>query len=67
MEKLEKDEVGGGGGVGEEASWKSAKHLSCDKSISVFNRVEKMCACMEGVKPMDERAENTGPNQSQRS
>lgn len=59
---------GGGGMVGgEEAPSKSAKHLSCDKSISVFSRVEKMCACVEGVKPMDEEAESTGPNQSQKS
>lgn len=38
-EKPEKDEVGGVGG--EEAPSTSTKHLSCDKSISVFNRVEK--------------------------
>lgn len=38
----------------------STEHLSCDKSISVFNRVEKKC--VEGVKPMDERAGKTGPN-----
>lgn len=45
LKNPEKDEVVGVGG--EEALSKSAKHSSCDKSISVFNRVEKKC--VEGV------------------
>lgn len=46
-------------GGDEEALSPSTKHLGCDKSISVFNRVEKLFACVEIVISMDEEAENT--------
>lgn len=35
----------------EEALLKNTKHLSWDKNISIFNKVENMC---EGVNPMVE-------------
>lgn len=54
-EKKEKDEVGIWG-----AYWKTAQNLwVVIKAISVFNKVEMMCACVESVNPVDERAENT--------
>lgn len=41
------DEAWSQGDCGEEAFCMSTKYFSCDKSISVFNRVEKVWVCAE--------------------